>query len=259
MIDELAHLIRLQEIETRAGNARKRIAEAPRRIAALDAKLMAARDVVAAARQAATDNQTRRRSIDKDLAAAQQSLSKSKETLMAVKTNHEYHAMQSQIAAQTAEVGRVEELMLINMVEADDVAARVKHAEAALKNEEAAVAKERTSIESEAADMETVVTASDDERRKLVPQIGRATYETFERVFKARNGLAVVEAADGHCTECHVRLRPQVYNTIRRNDSVYQCDSCQRILYFTGVHERSAEGHAAVNAPSQQSADQNHP
>lgn len=257
MIDELANLIRLQDVETRAGNARKRIAEAPVRIAALDAKLTAARDAVVAAKQAAADNQASRRTIDKDLAAAQQHLSRSKETLMAVKTNHEYHAIQSQIAAQTAEVGRVEEQMLINMVEADEVAARVKQAEAALKTEEAAIAKERKALETETSEMEHVVVGSDDEKRALVPQISRPTYETFERVFKARQGLAVVEAADGHCTVCHVRLRPQVYNTIRRNDSIYQCDSCQRILYFTGVHERSAEGHAAVNAPSQQHGDPN--
>jgi predicted nucleic acid-binding Zn-ribbon protein len=257
VIDELAHLIRLQEIETQAADARKRIADAPARIAALDAKLNAAREAVTAARQAHTDNQTQRRSIDKDLLAAQQQLSKSKETLMAVKTNQEYHAMQSQIAAGTAEVGRVEERMLVNMVDADDIAARLKKAEAALKAEEAAIVKERKAIETDAAEMERVVTESQGARSALVAQLPRATIEMFERVAKARNGLAVAEAVDGHCSLCHVRLRPQVYNTIRRNDSIYQCDSCQRIMYFTGVHERSAEGHAAANAPGQQHADPN--
>jgi uncharacterized protein len=165
--------------------------------------------------------------------------------------------MQSQIAAGTAEVGRVEERMLVNMVDADEIAARVKKAEASLKSEEGVLAKERKAIETEAAEMEKVLAASQDERAALHQQLPRATIEMFERVAKARNGLAVVEAADGHCTVCHVRLRPQVYNTIRRNDSIYPCDSCQRILYFTGVHERSAEGHAAANAPGQQHADPN--
>jgi len=31
---------------------------------------------------------------------------------------------------------------------------------------------------------------------------------------------------------CHVRLRPQVFNTVRRNDAILQCDHCNRILYF---------------------------
>jgi predicted nucleic acid-binding Zn-ribbon protein len=257
VIEELAHLIRLQQIETRAADARRRIAEAPARIAALDAKLTAARDEVAAAKKAQADNQTHRRSIEKDLLAAQQQLSKSKETLMAVKTNHEYHAMQSQIAAGTAEVGRIEERMLVNMVDADEITARLKKAEAALKTEEGVIAKERKALETEAAEMEQVLAASQQERTALTPQVARATLEMFERVLKARQGIAVTEAIDGHCSVCHVRLRPQVYNTIRRNDSIVQCDSCQRVLYFTGVHERSAEGHAAANAPSQQHADPN--
>ena len=55
---------------------------------------------------------------------------------------------------------------------------------------------------------------------------------TFERVAQRRNGIAVAEARDGICTICHVRLRPQVFNTVRRNEQIIQCDSCNRILYF---------------------------
>jgi uncharacterized protein len=257
MSPELEQVVKLQQIETRSADARKRIADAPARIAALDAKLSAVRDEVAAAKQAAADNQTRRRAIDRDLTAAQQLLSKSKDTLMAVKTNQEYHVMQHQIAVGTSEVGRIEELMLINMMEADDIAARLKKAEAGLKSEEAAIAKERSAIETEAADMQHVLTSSEEERRALVPQMPRAVFETFERVLKARQGLAVAEAVDGHCSVCHVRLRPQVYNTIRANTSIVHCDSCQRILYFGGGQQRTSDGQSA--SVPQQPVDPNAP
>jgi LSD1 subclass zinc finger protein len=42
----------------------------------------------------------------------------------------------------------------------------------------------------------------------------------------------MARAVDGHCAECHVRLRPQHYNEVRRNDSLIQCESCSRILYY---------------------------
>ncbi len=255
MIPELERLIKLQDIESRTADARKRIADLPARIAALDAKLTAAGDEVAAAKQALAANQTERRTIDKDLIAVQQRLSKFKEQLMEVKTNVEYHAMQSQIAAATTEVARVEEVMLVKMVEADDIAARLKSAEAALKTAESVVAKDRAALETETREMERVLTTSEGERAAVVSEIDRHHLDTFERVLKARQGIAVAEAKDGHCTVCHVSLRPQVFNTIRRNDQIVQCDHCQRILYFTGVHERSAAGHAAASAPSQQHRD----
>lgn len=255
MFPDLEHLIRLQEIETRAADARKRVAEAPARIAALDAKLTASREVLAAAKHALADNQAARRSIEKDLLAIQQRLSKSKEQLMEVKTNVEYHAMQTQIAAATTEVARIEEQMLIKMVEADEITAAIQSAEAKLKTDEAAIALERKAIESEAKEMEKAIAETSAARAEIVPQISRANLEMFERVLKGRQGLAVTQAIDGHCSVCRVGLRPQVYNTIRRNDQIVQCDHCQRILYFTGVHQRSAEGHAAAIAPGQQHDD----
>ena len=46
-------------------------------------------------------------------------------------------------------------------------------------------------------------------------------------------GVAVTTATrDGLCSVCHVRLRPQVFQLVRQNDSIIQCDSCQRILYY---------------------------
>jgi predicted nucleic acid-binding Zn-ribbon protein len=248
MSPELERLVKLQEIETRAADARKRIADAPAEIAALDARLLAFHDAVAAARQAVADNQNHRRTFDRDLIAAQQRLGKYKEQLMEVKTNAEYHAMQHQITAAAAEVAKIEELILVNMLEADEANARLKAAEAALKADEAQLAKERAAIQADAADKEQVLKASIDERATIAPEMNRATLDLFDRVFKARQGIAVAQAVDGICSICRVRLRPQVYNTILRNEEIVQCDHCQRVLYFAGVHQRSEAGHSALDA-----------
>lgn len=248
MSPELERLIRLQEIETRAAEADKRIAAAPGEIAALDATLDASRQAVADAKQAIADTQAARRTLDKDLLSAQQRLSKYKEQLMAVKTNNEYHAMQHQITAVEAEVASVEEQILVNMLEADERTARLKTAEAALKADEGRIAKERSTIETDIAEKRKTQEQTAQERSALVPEIDHNSLQLFQRLLKGRGGIAVAEAANGHCTICHVRLRPQVFNTIMRNDAVVQCDSCQRILFYAGTRERSAAGHAAVDA-----------
>jgi len=67
---------------------------------------------------------------------------------------------------------------------------------------------------------------------RLVGAIDPKALATFDLVARRRNGLAVAEAKDGICTICHVRLRPQIFNTVRRNEEIIQCDTCQRILYF---------------------------
>ncbi|HXG87152.1 MAG TPA: C4-type zinc ribbon domain-containing protein [Vicinamibacterales bacterium] len=255
MHPDLDRLIRLQALETRAAGARRRIASAPTEIATLDARLSASRDAVTAAKQRVADNKTARGLIEKDLAAAQQKLSKYKEQLMAVKTNHEYHAMQHQIESVTADVARVEEQILVNMLEADDAASQVKSAEAKLKNDEQALAKERAAIQADATEQQRVLDESESERAALVPDIPRNTLDMFERVLKARQGIALAEAQGGMCTVCRVGLRPQVYNTVLRNDQIIQCDHCQRVLYFAGVHQRSAAGQAALDAANTRQID----
>jgi predicted nucleic acid-binding Zn-ribbon protein len=259
MLPQLERLVRLQEIETSAAQARKRIEEAPGEIAALDAKLTASRDAVTAAKKALAANQDARRNHDRDLIAAQQRLSKYKEQLMEVKTNAEYHAMQHQIAAATGEVGKIEEQVLVNMLEADDLNARLKAAETALKADEAAVAKERAAIQAEAAEKERVLASSEQERHALVREMSAGDLEMFERILKARQGIAVAPAVNGHCSICHVRLRPQVYNTILKNDAIVHCDHCQRILYFAGVPQRSAAGQAIIDTATARQANHERP
>lgn len=73
------------------------------------------------------------------------------------------------------------------------------------------------------------------QREALVALISRGAMAIYQTVAPQRRGIAVAPAKDGLCSICHVRLRPQVFNDIRRNDSIVQCDSCRRILYFVPV------------------------
>lgn len=232
MLPDLKRLIELQEIESRAAVASKAIAEAPGRIAALDALLQSATSALDTAKQALATNQTSRRSIDNDLTAAQQRLAKYKDQLMAVKTNEQLHAMQHQIKAVEDEVGQHEERVLVNMMKADEINAEIKRAEAALKAAQAKVAAERAAIESDAKLHQATVAECAVAREKVVAAMdNRGAIETFQRIAKVR-GTAVARAEGERCTICQVRLRPAVFAEVRKSDSLVQCDSCNRILYW---------------------------
>jgi len=232
VLPDLQRLIELQDIESRAAVASKAIAEAPGRIASLDALLQSATASLAAAKQSLTDNQTHRRSIDKDLISAQQRQEKYKEQLMSVKTNDEYRAMQHQIEAVGAEVLQHEERVLVSMMEADEVNAEIKKAESALKAAQSKVAAERGAIENEAKTNQATLAELNAARARLIGALeNKGVIDTFQRIAKVR-GTAVARAEGERCTVCQVRLRPAVFAEVRKNDSIVQCDSCNRILYF---------------------------
>ena len=232
MLPDLERLIQLQEIENRAAVAAKAIAEAPGRIAALEALLHGATTALDAAKHALAENKTRRGLVDKDLAAVQQRQGKYQDQLMQVKTNEEFRAMQHQIDAAAREVGAQEEKVLINMMEADDINAAIKKAEAALKAAQAKVGTERGAIEQDVTVQQGVVTESAAARAQLITGLSdKGLVDTFARIAKVR-GTAVARAEGERCTVCQVRLRPAVFVHVLKNDQIVQCDSCNRILYF---------------------------
>ncbi len=124
------------------------------------------------------------------------------------------------------------------MEEADTLAIELKTAEAALKAGQAEAAAERRKLDEERAGLEGELRRMADERASVAARLSKESLAIFERVASGRKGIAMAEARDGLCTACHVRLRPQVFNDVRRNDSLIQCESCHRILYFVPAAAR---------------------
>jgi len=229
---DLERLIALQRLDSAAHDAQRRIAEEPERQKALDARLALAKSRVAVAKERLAENQNSRRAIEKDVAVHQGRLSKFREQAMAVKTNQEYHAIQHEIAFAQTEIKTREDQILELMVAADELTAEVKRAEAASAAEQKAVDADRKALAAEMIDLTSGLERIALERASVVSAISPQVLAIFDLVAKRRNGIAVAEARDGICTICHVRLRPQVFNTVRRNEEIVQCDSCQRILFF---------------------------
>jgi predicted nucleic acid-binding Zn-ribbon protein len=232
MLPDLDRVIRLQQLETTADEARRKLADHPQRAQALDERLAAARAALDGIKARLTEAQNKRRAEEKEVSLVQTRLAKYKDQLLEVKTNREYQAMLHEIETAQNDIKAREDRILETMMESDEMGAEVKKAETELKTVEKSVAAERQVMEQEIAALQAEMDKTAAAREKLAAEIDRHTLAIFETTAKGRKGIAVSEARDGMCMICHVRLRPQVFNEVRRNDSIIQCDSCRRILYF---------------------------
>ena len=233
MLPDLERLIQLQNLETTIEESRRRVAAHPQRVQDADARLSLAKEVVDEAKQRLTASQGLRREQEKDAAIYQGRLSKFKDQLSAVKTNREYQAMQHEIEAAQRELGVVEEKVLERMMEGDALGAEIKKAEqehAALQKQ---VEAEKKALAEELAAVDTALAQATEKRAAVIAGMEPQLVKLFEQVARARKGIAIcVATRDGLCSCCHVRLRPQVFQEVRRNDTVIQCFSCNRILYY---------------------------
>lgn len=232
MLPALTSLIALQDVSARAEDARRRIAEAPGRIQALDQQLAGALKALDDAKAALTATQTARRGLESECGVAQQKVSKYKDQLMEAKDNRQFHALQHEIATFSEEVQRIEGLIIEKMLAIDEQTATVKAAEATLAKDKQSVAAQKTAIDAEVAALKQSLDALVTERATIAAGVPKAVLSTFDTVFKARKNLAVVKVIDGLCEGCRVRVRPHLFNQLRAADTIIQCESCQRIVYY---------------------------
>lgn len=232
MLPDLQHLIRLQEVDSTIDRVKRRIAEIPAAQQGLASRSAAQAAAVQAVKDRIAATSATRREIEKELAAIQGRLSKYKDQLMAVKTNKEYQAMQTEIATAEGLVRSHEDRLLDLMEAAEKDSADLKAAEASMKSEQVAIAAEQKALDAEKTEDEIELQRLSAERVAVAGQISPDALAIFNRVALGRRGIAMAEARDGLCSVCHVRLRPQVFNEVRRNSAVIQCDSCTRILYY---------------------------
>jgi predicted nucleic acid-binding Zn-ribbon protein len=233
MSPDLERLITLQQLDSTIDEARRTIAAHPQRLADADARLDDAKQTADAAKQRLKDNQEARRALDKDVALYQGRLSKFKDQQSAVKTNKEYQALGHEIETAQQELGGVEEKILERMLDADALAVDIKKAEGVLAARQKEIDAEKKTLAGELASVEASMQQATATRAALLAALDTRLLGLYEQVAKARKGIAICTATrDGLCSVCHVRLRPQVFQLIRANDSIIQCDSCQRILYY---------------------------
>ena len=232
MLPDLERLIRLQRLETAVSDAREAIEAIPIQRGALDARLDARQAELDEGQRRLAEHRAERQEAENELAQTQTRLSRFKEQLMAVKTNREYHAVQAEIAAAEAVVERLEDRLLERMLDADVLAAGVDDAKRAVAAEQTAGTEERAALEQQQQLLKREIGQHAKDRATLASDVAAGTIALFETLARGRKGLAVSEARDGRCTTCQVRLRPQLFNDIRLNKTLIQCESCQRILYF---------------------------
>ena len=233
MSPDLDRLIRLQELDSTIEDARRRVAAHPQRLADADARLADAHQRVDAARQRFKDNQEARRGLEKEAAVFQGRVGKFKDQLSEVKTNREYQAIQHEIETAQRDLGAVEEKVLEQMMDADVIGADIKDAETVLVAQEKEVRAEKTTLSQELVAGEAALATASQSRESVLAGMEPRLIALFEQVARVRKGVAICNATlDGLCSVCHVRLRPQVFQLVRQNDSVIQCDHCQRILYY---------------------------
>jgi len=228
---DLGRLIDLQRIENLLRQKETLLQEIPRRRAERDAELSGERKRLDQAKEALGSSQKNKRGLESAVQDLETKRSRYKTQLMEVKTNKEYTAMLHEIEGVEKEIRSKEDVILQEMEQAEALQADVKREEHEFKRIEnehkAAVAV----LDKESGELTAVVEKLRAERQAVASTLSEDVRELYERVSK-RRGTGVAEVRDEMCQVCHLKLRPQMYVDLKRQDEIMQCPGCSRILFY---------------------------
>jgi uncharacterized protein len=227
----LEKLVELHHLEVALARVEADLAELPKKRRALDERLAAERALYDAAKAAAEASGKARKQHEAAVQDLETKRSKYKGQLMDVKTNKEYTAMLHEIEGVEREIRSREDLVIEEMEKAERLAADVRREEGAFKEIERDTKAERAEIDARELKLSAEATRLRAERQEAFAALPEDVQTLYARVAKKR-GTAVAEAKEGECQTCHVRMRLQVWVELRQSDTLFQCESCNRILYY---------------------------
>jgi len=231
MNPDLEKLVRLHHVEAELKRVESELAEIPGLRKQIDDRLAQERRHLDAARAALEASQKARRQNEASVQDLETKRSKYKGQLMEVKTNKEYTAVLHEIEGVERDIKAREDVILEEMEKAEALAQEVKREEADFKGHEADARTEKAALDARAAKLEAEAQRLKGERDEVAASIPEDALSLYTRVAKQR-GAAVAEARDGMCQACHVRMRVQIWVEVKKNDQLFQCESCSRVYYY---------------------------
>lgn len=232
LLNDLANLMKLQEIDLEALASERAKIEIPEKIEKLRTDTATARgfaeEIVLKVEQLREEQQR----LEKEVKTEQERIESSDSKLMSVKTNEEYQAvlkeMQSMRRANREREDRILEIMEL----IDGSSHEVNKAKQTIEEAEKQAKATESELQASLAEA-TKIYQDFEERRKEVRDTikDKALVQRYD-FLRNRLGNVVIEIDKEFCHSCQMALPPQVFNLVCRLEEAIQCPNCIRILYW---------------------------
>jgi hypothetical protein len=238
---KLQNLYKLQQIDSSLGVILEEKGDLPGQVLALEEQLDAVRTQHALSEQALKATFTRRDNADDEIIGLKAKTEKYKSQQFAVRTNREYDALTREMDNTVEAVCRLEKEM--EQLEIKGIATRTTIEELATKIEEMGkqLDERRASLAEVSKSTEAEELKFNHQRQKVVARISKPDLVAYERIRKAKRGMAVVPVKKGACGGCFNRVPPQKLLELRQNDRLYTCERCGRIIVSDEIAEINAK------------------
>jgi predicted nucleic acid-binding Zn-ribbon protein len=166
-----------------------------------------------------------------DVRNMNQQLEHSREKLGRSRTEREANAAQRELEELRKLVRDREEEIGKLTADADAARQQIEATEAEHKKLADELGAREGDIHSKLGEVDGLAQAKRAERDAAAKQLPPQLYRRYDMI-RSKRGTAIAKTSDGTCQACHMALPPQLFHRLRREPTLDQCPSCNRIIYF---------------------------
>ena len=235
MFDRLKILYELQNLDDQLDELEELRGDLPNAVEALEEKISGMKNEISAKEKERKESLEKRKDNEEEIEKLKEYQKKFKAQLYQVRNNKEYDALTKEIDHSEELIGKLEsennslaDLSKKLSDEIADITPQMDELKEELKVKEADLKEIVKANEKEEAKLRT-------KRKEIETATKKPDYSAYMRIRKAKKGKAVATIKRSACSGCHNIVPSQRQLEIRRNNKLFFCEYCGRILVSTEI------------------------
>lgn len=169
--------------------------------------------------------------LDGEILAKKEQIARYKTQQLETRKNEAYAALLHEIEAATKVIVEIEERQLGLMESMEALTEDLETAQAAHDVEMKRIGKILSTIDGRRENLSQRREELLQQRPGLIKGIEEDFLERYDRLFKSKDGKAIVPIENNVCTGCHMKVTTQTVLAARAEKEIISCSQCGRILY----------------------------
>ncbi len=187
-----------------------------------------------------TSQQQESRTLEAEMSDKMAHVRERQSKMMQVQTGREQTALLKEIEDAKKSAKDNEDKIVAIMESIETLTAQIDEEKNMLKGEKKLVAEETEKVRSTIESINKGKKEKDKVRATQASAIKGSLLKKYDTLRTRRNGLAVINVVDGVCQGCYMALPPQKFNMLLKGDQIFDCPTCQRLIYYTPPVEEEA-------------------
>jgi len=228
--NELANLIKLQEIDDNLMDLELELGDLPAKVDELRNLVDSSKQSILDFEKEAKENLLKRQQLELEIDSLNEKLKKYKDQLYQVQTNREYDAINSQIDDVQVRINGYENETIKLYARDEELKILLTELKTTLEKSSKEFAEKEIELNTKLVETEGEKRELELDRKIIVESLKKPVYNHYERIRKARDGKGVAYVYSDACGGCFSTIPPQRLVEIENMTDFIFCETCGRIL-----------------------------